>query len=61
MVYDSMHGVQGPYARKVLVDELGAPESPGSSGVLGLRIGQLSDRHGRKRVGNAKEPGEPTL
>eukprot|EP00428_Durinskia_dybowskii_P000774 CAMPEP_0170295168 /NCGR_PEP_ID=MMETSP0116_2-20130129/47707_1 /TAXON_ID=400756 /ORGANISM="Durinskia baltica, Strain CSIRO CS-38" /LENGTH=613 /DNA_ID=CAMNT_0010546717 /DNA_START=62 /DNA_END=1903 /DNA_ORIENTATION=- len=27
MVYDSMNGVQGPYARRVLVDELGAPES----------------------------------
>jgi phosphoglucomutase len=27
VVYDSMHGVNGPYARKVLVDELGQPES----------------------------------
>jgi len=27
MVYDSMNGVQGPYARRVFVDELGAPES----------------------------------
>mmetsp|Transcript_127237 Transcript_127237/g.368380 ORF Transcript_127237/g.368380 Transcript_127237/m.368380 type:complete len:694 (-) Transcript_127237:113-2194(-) len=27
MVYDSMNGVQGPYAKRVLVDELGAPES----------------------------------
>eukprot|EP00435_Cladocopium_sp_Y103_P063731 s832_g25.t1 len=27
MVYDSMHGVQGPYARRVFIDELGAPES----------------------------------
>ena len=26
MVYDSMNGVQGPYARRVFVDELGAPE-----------------------------------
>ena len=29
MVYDSMHGVQGPYARRVFVEELGAPESFG--------------------------------
>jgi len=27
MVYDSMHGVNGPYARKVFIDELGQPES----------------------------------
>lgn len=27
MVYDSMNGVQGPYARRVFIDELGAPES----------------------------------
>jgi phosphoglucomutase len=27
MVYDSMHGVQGPYAVKVFVEELGAPMS----------------------------------
>jgi phosphoglucomutase len=27
MVYDCMHGVQGPYARAVFVDELGQPES----------------------------------
>jgi len=27
MVYDSMNGVQGPYARRVFVEELGAPES----------------------------------
>lgn len=27
MVYDSMNGVQGPYAKRVLVQELGAPES----------------------------------
>jgi len=27
MVYDSMHGVNGPYARAVFVDELGQPES----------------------------------
>jgi phosphoglucomutase len=27
MIYDSMHGVNGPYAKKVLVDELGQPES----------------------------------
>jgi phosphoglucomutase len=27
MVYDSMHGVNGPTAKKVLVDELGQPES----------------------------------
>ncbi|DAZ94300.1 TPA: hypothetical protein N0F65_012069 [Lagenidium giganteum] len=27
MVFDSMWGVQGPYARRVFVDELGAPES----------------------------------
>jgi len=27
MVYDSMHGVQGPYARKVMCEELGLPES----------------------------------
>jgi phosphoglucomutase len=27
MVYDSMHGVNGPYAKKVFVDELGQPES----------------------------------
>ena len=26
-VYDSMHGVQGPYAQAVFVDELGAPSS----------------------------------
>lgn len=26
LAYDSMHGVQGPYARRVFVDELGAPE-----------------------------------
>lgn len=26
MVYDSMNGVQGPYARRVFVDELAAPE-----------------------------------
>jgi len=25
--YDSMHGVQGPYARKIFVDEFGAPVS----------------------------------
>jgi phosphoglucomutase len=27
MVYDTMHGVNGPYARKVFVDVLGQPES----------------------------------
>lgn len=27
MVYDTMYGVNGPYARKVFVDELGQPES----------------------------------
>lgn len=27
MVYDSMHGVNGPYARAILIDELGQPES----------------------------------
>ncbi|CAJ1951980.1 unnamed protein product [Cylindrotheca closterium] len=27
MVYDAMHGVNGPYAKKVFVDELGQPES----------------------------------
>jgi len=27
MVYDTMHGVNGPYAKKVLVDELGQPET----------------------------------
>ena len=27
MVYDCMHGVNGPYAKKVFVDELGQPES----------------------------------
>lgn len=27
LAYDCMHGVQGPYARAVLVDELGAPAS----------------------------------
>eukprot|EP00934_Nitzschia_sp_Nitz4_P008637 Nitzschia sp. Nitz4//scaffold7_size249615//100468//103967//NITZ4_001168-RA/size249615-augustus-gene-0.30-mRNA-1//-1//CDS//3329558415//8627//frame0 len=27
MVYDSMHGVNGPYAKKVFVEELGQPES----------------------------------
>jgi phosphoglucomutase len=27
MIYDSMHGVNGPYAKKVLIDELGQPES----------------------------------
>ena len=27
MVYDCMHGVQGPYARACLVDTLGFPES----------------------------------
>ncbi|CAN0414919.1 unnamed protein product, partial [Discosporangium mesarthrocarpum] len=27
MVYDSMHGVQGPYAKAVFVDELGADPS----------------------------------
>mmetsp|Transcript_14888 Transcript_14888/g.22566 ORF Transcript_14888/g.22566 Transcript_14888/m.22566 type:complete len:512 (+) Transcript_14888:88-1623(+) len=27
MVYDSMHGVNGPYAKAVLIDELGQPES----------------------------------
>jgi len=27
MVYDSMHGVQGPYAHKVIVEELGLPAS----------------------------------
>jgi phosphoglucomutase len=27
IVYDTMHGVNGPYAKKVLVDELGQPES----------------------------------
>lgn len=27
MIYDSMHGVNGPYARTVFVDELGQPES----------------------------------
>ena len=27
MVYDTMHGVNGPYAKKVFVDELGQPES----------------------------------
>merc|ERR1719460_2693401 len=26
-VYDSMHGVQGPYAKKIFVDEFGAPAS----------------------------------
>ena len=30
MVYDSMNGVQGPYARRVFIDELGAPEFSGS-------------------------------
>ena len=30
MVYDSMNGVQGPYARRVFIDELGAPEFCGS-------------------------------
>jgi len=27
LVYDTMHGVNGPYAKKILVDELGQPES----------------------------------
>lgn len=27
MIYDSMHGVNGPFAKAVLVDELGQPES----------------------------------
>lgn len=27
MIYDSMHGVNGPYAKAVFVDELGQPES----------------------------------
>ena len=27
IIYDTMHGVNGPYAKKVLVDELGQPES----------------------------------
>lgn len=27
MVYDTMHGVNGPYAKKIFVDELGQPES----------------------------------
>jgi phosphoglucomutase len=27
MVYDTMHGVNGPYAKKVFVEELGQPES----------------------------------
>ncbi len=27
MVYDSMHGVQGPYARAILCQKLGLPES----------------------------------
>ncbi|OII71932.1 uncharacterized protein cubi_00740 [Cryptosporidium ubiquitum] len=27
MVFDSMHGVAGPYARKVFIDEFGLPES----------------------------------
>jgi phosphoglucomutase len=27
MVYDAMHGVNGPYAKKIFVDELGQPES----------------------------------
>merc|ERR1719297_563413 len=27
MVYDSMHGVNGPYAKSIFVDELGQPES----------------------------------
>ena len=27
VIYDCMHGVNGPYAKKVLVDELGQPES----------------------------------
>ena len=27
IVYDTMHGVNGPYAKKVLIDELGQPES----------------------------------
>jgi len=27
IIYDSMHGVNGPYARAVLIDELGQPES----------------------------------
>lgn len=27
MIYDSMHGVNGPYTKKVFIDELGQPES----------------------------------
>merc|ERR1719453_2840678 len=26
-VYDGMHGVQGPYAKKIFIDEFGAPAS----------------------------------
>lgn len=33
LVYDSMHGVQGPYARRVFVEELGAPESSLINGI----------------------------
>ena len=27
MIYDSMHGVNGPYSKAIFVDELGQPES----------------------------------
>jgi phosphoglucomutase len=33
MVYDTMHGVNGPYAKKVFVDELGQPESVCSNAI----------------------------
>lgn len=33
MVYDSMHGVNGPFAKAVMVDELGQPESTNINAV----------------------------
>ncbi len=33
MVYDSMHGVNGPFARAIFVDELGQPESTCTNAV----------------------------
>lgn len=32
MIFDGMHGAGGPFARKVLVEELGLPEVSGSEG-----------------------------
>jgi len=58
MIYDSMHGVQGPYAKRIFVEEFGAPASCCLNSTPSPTFGPKENGHSRHADPNLKHAHE---